>query len=463
MTKLYFQYCHDTFHSLFHPPSVIKEVEDGTIAKLLLMGIISLGARFSNDPFFAATDPRVRGRPYAQEAEQLLNLREISVTTIQAAVMIGLFCVTEGDPEAEAIYYTVACRNALILDLPNVPTLSRVDQEVNRRIWWTLNMIETWSSNALSLPRNVHPRADVPFPMEETVFLELRRQDFDLPSPTAMEESTASLLTQMVKLNAILVEITNLNSFAASTPNSTYNFSYRDAVDTLTNKLESWYNNLPLQLQDTHANLARYAELGLGGVFVAVYLGYYHYGQSLYYAYLHEDIYTTASFPTSEVDPQLMLPEQQAHYYADKCREHSTALLEILYRAYSTPGCDVLYTMVGHVLVISSTVQLHILLFSSSEPAIRAARSRLEKNFEILTRLQTYWPTLDVCFARFREFHKACQKSKETSFRMDRWMLQFLLDYAKPPVGEKGELVDEMDLGELRPWSMTDLGFSPYQ
>jgi hypothetical protein len=462
VTKLYFQYIHDTFHSLFHPPSVIKEVEDGTIPKILLLGIISLAARFSNDSFFANIDPRARGRPYAHEAEQLLNLREISLTTIQAAVIIGCFCVTEGDPEAEGIYYTVACRNALILDLPNLPAQSRVAQETQRRIWWTLNMIETWSSNGLGLPRNIHPRESVPFPMEETVFLELRAQDSELPSPSAMEESTASLLTQMVKLNGLLVEITNLNSFAASTPNSTYNISYRDTVDALTNKLESWYNNLPLQLQDTHANLTRYAELGLGGVFVAVYLGYYHYGQSLYYAYLHEDIYTTASFPTHEVDPQLMLPEQQAHYYADKCRQHSTALLELLYRAYSTPGCDVLYTMVGHVLVIASTVQLHILLFSPSEPAIRAARSRLEKNFEILTRLQGYWPTLDVCFVRFREFHKACQKSKETSFRLDRWMLQFLLAFAKPPVGEKGETMDETEMEHSKMWSMSDLGFSPY-
>ena len=60
--------------------------------------------------------------------------------------------------------------------------------------------------------------------------------------------------------------------------------------------------------------------------------------------------------------------------------------------------------MVGHVLVIASTVQLHILLFGTDEIQIRAARSRLERNFEILSKLQSYWPTLDVCFSRFREF-----------------------------------------------------------
>ena len=270
LTKLYFQYIHDTFHSIFHAPSTIQEVEEGSLPKVLLFGIISLSARFSNDLFFAGIDPRLRGRPFAQEAEHLLNLREISLTTIQAAVLIGAFCVTEGDPEAEAIYYGVACRNLLLLDLPNMPTVSRVDQEINRRVWWTLNMIDVWSSSGMRLPRNLSHRSDVPYPMEETIFLQLRREDLDLPSPDTMggstvalfaQDSAASLLTQMVKLNAILVEITNLNKVAASSPTASFEPSYRDAVDDLSLKLEGWYNNLPLQLQDTHANLARVSSL----------------------------------------------------------------------------------------------------------------------------------------------------------------------------------------------------------
>ena len=393
-------------------------------------------------PSFTGIDPRIRGRPFAQEAEHLLNLRDVSLITIQASVLLGAFVVTEGEPAAEAIYYVIACRCAMLLDLPNRQTSSRVEQEVNRRAWWTLKMIDVWSSNGVRLTPALQPRADVPYPMEETIFLQLRREDFDLPSPTLMQESAASLLTQMVKLNAILVEIQNLNQMAAASP-FLAGVNSNKQVDDLTTKLEGWYNNLPINLQDTHANLSRYAALGLGPMFVAVYLGYYHYGQLLYYQYLHEDAYEDTL---------------HARYYADKCKAHSIGLLEITYRAYSTPGCEVYYTMVGHVLVIASTVQLHILLFATDDMQIRAARSRLEKNFEILTRLQTFWPTLDVCFSRFSEFHKALQKSKEKSFRMDRWMLQFLFEFAKP-MEEKME--DENGLGELHPWRMTDLGFSP--
>lgn len=300
-------------------------------------------------------------------------------------------------------------------------------------------MIDVWSSNGVSLPRSIIPRDNVHLPLEETVFLDMRRENYELPSTTLMQESYASLLAQVVKLNAVLVEIGELNRAAAAS--QPFKPSLNASVDALTGKLEGWYANLPTQLKDTPENLQHYASLGLGHFFVSVYLGFYNYGQLLYYQYLHE-----ASFDETT----------HAGYYADKCKSNATALCEILYRAYETAGCQVYYTMVGHVLVIASTVQLHILLFSSDDEQCRAARARLERNFEILTKLQTFWPTLDVCFTRLREFHKACQKSRESSFRMDLWMLQFLFEFANP-VGERTD-----ELSELYPWNMTELGFNPY-
>ena len=240
----------------------MQDVEDGTFPHVLLFGIISLAARFSNDVYFTGIDRRVRGRPFAQEAEHLLNLRDVSLITIQAAVLIGAFVITEGEAAAEAIYYAIACRCAMLLDLPNMIVPSRVEQEVNRRAWWTLKMIDVWSSNGVRLAPALQLRADVPYPMEETIFLQLRREDFDLPSPGSMQESYASLLTQMIKLNAILVEIQKLNQAAAAST-SLAGFGLNEQVDTLTEKLESWYNSLPVSLQDTHANLARYCKLNM--------------------------------------------------------------------------------------------------------------------------------------------------------------------------------------------------------
>ena len=176
-------------------------------------------------------------------------------------------------------------------------------------------------------------------------------------------------------------------------------------------------------------------------MFVAVYLGYYHFGQLLFYQFLHGGCHSTVL---------------SAAFYAQKCHSFAESLCEIVYAAHSTPGCDVQYTMVGHILVIASTVQIHTLLFSDNEEQISKARGRLEKNFEILSQLRGYWPTLDVSFTRLRAFHQACRDSMDESFRLDQWMLRFLSEFAEP-VSDKvmGQSPD------TRLWSWENIGSSP--
>jgi hypothetical protein len=89
--------------------------------------------RFSNHPFFSGAEKRVRGRIYAQASAQLLDLRDISLQTIQACVLLGAFSIVEGEAAPEAVYYSVACRIAMLIDLPNAPVPTRLEQEVNRR------------------------------------------------------------------------------------------------------------------------------------------------------------------------------------------------------------------------------------------------------------------------------------------------------------------------------------------
>lgn len=106
--------------------------------------------------------------------------------------------------------------------------------------------------------------------------------------------------------------------------------------------------------------------------------------------------------------------------------------------------------MVGHALVVSSTVQLHILLFSDNDSEIDAARHRLERNFVILCSLQNLWRTIDHSFGRFREFHEACVRAKanlrnpSSTFRLDRWMIGFLMEFSKP-VQQRTEAMDIVD------------------
>ena len=298
-------------------------------------------------------------------------------------------------------------------------------------------MIDVWSSAGVRLPKQMPSIDNIPLPCDEEIFLRLKHGD--LVPQEFQSSSQSSLLAQMIKLNRILVEINEVNQRTVA--GHTVGVILEDVVMELSNKLDDWHAGLPLFMHDNTTNLQRYAAQGLGRVFVAVYLGYYHFGQLLFYQFLHGDCHSTVL---------------SAQFYANKCKAHAESLCEIVYAAHSIPGCEVQYTMVGHILVIASTVQIHTLLFSDSEAQISAARRRLERNFEILSQLRKYWPTLDVSFTRLRAFHQACRDSMDESFRLDQWMLRFLYEFA--------EVVSDKVVGaspEMGAWSWGDIGFSP--
>lgn len=297
-------------------------------------------------------------------------------------------------------------------------------------------MIDVWSSSGVRLPRLLTPKEDVPLPMDETAFLEMTRsQGFDV---AIGQERKSSLLAEMVRLNRILLQINDFNIRASEQELDAE--SITSNVENLSKQLDVWLEELPGHIRDTRENMERYAAQGLGRVFAAIYLGYYHYGQMLFYRFLHED---SQQFNT------------QARYYAEKCKQHSGSLCDIVYASDEVLGCDVKYNMIGHVLVIASTVQLHSLLFEADDSHVAVAKTRLEKNFCFLTRLRDLWPTLDFCMDRLMAFHQACRDSADTSFRMDRWMVRFLVEFASP-VNDKAS-----NSNEVNPWSLAGLGITP--
>jgi hypothetical protein len=340
-------------------------------------------------------------------------------------VLLGAVSITEGEADAESVYYSVACRIANLLHLGQRPAGNPIEREVNIRVWWTLCMIDVWSSTGVGLPRQMSRIDDIPLPMDEAIFRRWNRVNVQGNEFEVDLDSGSSLLAQMIKLNRILMEINDaINITVAGGANT---LMEEGTVTLLSQKLDDWHLSLPASIHDTPENLKIWASQGLGRLFVAVYLGYYHFGQLLFYQFLHEDLHSS---------------HPNVHVYSQKCKAHAAALCAIVYAANATPDCSVLYTMVGHILVIASSVQIHTLLFGTDDIEISAARKRLEGNFEALTELRRYWPTLEVCFARLRAFHRTARSSMDTSFQMNGWMLRFLSHFARM-VGDKEEKNDD--------------------
>jgi hypothetical protein len=78
-------------------------------------------------------NPRDRGDRYAEESSRLLNLRDVSLTTAQACVLLGAFSITRGEAQSESVYYCVACRIANLLNLAKKATSDPIEHEVNVR------------------------------------------------------------------------------------------------------------------------------------------------------------------------------------------------------------------------------------------------------------------------------------------------------------------------------------------
>ncbi|TEA16703.1 hypothetical protein C8034_v011875 [Colletotrichum sidae] len=387
--------------------------------------------RFSTDPVFADVDPRERVHGYLRAAEASLNLRHVSLTTIQVCVLIGAATTADGDGESENIYYGVACRMAQLLDLPNRPATSLLEREVNIRVWWSLCMIDVWSSTAVKLPKLLPARSDIPLPMDDLPFLSLSRAG---SHAAPLSAQSSQHLSQMVRLNRILLDVNDFNQRCVA-DNPDWD-SLERGVEALSARMEGWLAALPQNMRDTPENFAWFAARGLGRTFAAVYLGYYHFGQLLYYQFLYGAAATTAINPTASASVA------RRDSYAKRCKEHAARLCDMVYRAQTTANADVRYTMAAHVLVIASTVQIHTLLFSGDEADISLARRRLERNFEQLLQLRCYWPTVDRAISRLRAFHETARTSIDTSFVLDRWMLRFLVEFAEP--------MEEKDVGTDR-------------
>jgi hypothetical protein len=410
LADLYFDYIHDQFHSMYHRPSFMDDVANNRVPEVVLLAIIALSSRFSVNDHFIETDPRKRGEPYRKASEKLINMRDMNPTTIQACVLLGAYAAASGETDVENLYYSMAGRICLMVDLPNRQVSCLMEREMNIRTWWTVCMVDVWSSTAVKLPRVMPMDSTVPLPIDEIPFSSMSA--YLTPTLSNQEALGSPLLAEMIKLNRILSRVIDFNRQCVS--EHLEGAPLELGMRTLTREMDDWLENLPPNMRDTPENFQSFVSRGLGRMFAAVYLGYYHYGQLLNYQFLSCPLEaTTWSTP-----------------YADACKYHAAQLCSLVYRSFCTPGSEVLYSAVSHILVIASTIQIHALLFSADEVQIRISKSRLERNFEILLRLRTYWPSVDSAMSRLRAFHQTCLKSKETSFVLDRWLLRFLVQFA---------------------------------
>ncbi|KAL3446296.1 hypothetical protein BJX65DRAFT_308996 [Aspergillus insuetus] len=422
LANLYFENVQGGFPNILHRPTFMGDVANGSVPLILLYGVIGLSARFSVHPSLRKVEPWERGRPYAKEAERMLDLHNVTLTTIQACILLAINLAIEGESMTECVFLAIAARMALLLDLPNAVAGTPLQQELNRRVWWSIVTTDTWCSANLCVPRAIRLGDNVPILLDEWAFSRLGRDD-QLDSPT-LSACSSSPLAHLVHLNRLLYEIHQVNAMIVD--DHVQPDRAQSSIDALSASLDNWISGLPSEMHYTESNMAHWAAAGFGPVFATLHINYNHAAQLLFYQFLYASQGNGAA--TKPVPGEVLL----ADAYACRCKAHAAALCDLIYSARVNHGLDLRFTILAHILVIASTVHIHSLLFSVDEEEIALAKVRLQRNFETITRLHAYWPTASASFSRLQAFHSACLKSTHSSFRLDRWMLGFMLEFSKP-------------------------------
>ncbi|KAL2866458.1 uncharacterized protein BJX67DRAFT_140676 [Aspergillus lucknowensis] len=409
LVDLYLQLIHDKPHTFFHPATLKSRVRTGSLPNAILYGILSFAARLSSD-----RTTQARAKDFSQSARKALKITidEVTLDNVHATAIIGNVCGVEGDSRAESLFFGISFRMAQILRLPEAsPEDDRITREIKLRTYWSLYMIDQWSSAGLDMPRQIPDTNQHSLPMFELEFWSLRPGERG-PNTLAHDQSPG-LWGYMVILARVFGKIQELHRKLANSKLS--DTEAEEYTRKLALEFEQFSQNLPSDVQLTRENMEHHAMMGLGATFVALHLGYHHYSTLLYFHYLDA---THTQVPSQAL-------------FAARCKFHAAAFSDLLSSSNEVSGCEAVYFIVAHMTVISSSALLHALLFGEPDE-LPDTRKRLYSNFQVLLKLKQYWPDVNMVITRLFTFQEACMRSTDRVYVVDKWIVKFLLQHALP-------------------------------
>ncbi|OWT42477.1 C6 transcription factor [Pochonia chlamydosporia 170] len=420
LISVYFDTLDHTEASLFHHQSFLQAFDKEEIPLVTLLALFALAARFSDHSYFQNCHRWARGLKWRQEAKTLFNLQvmNVSLSTLQGCRLLSSLAAAEGDSDTVSICNGLSTCVASLLDLPRNLSKQPLRREIELRVLATVYMTDVWVSSGRDVKRLSHFDETLPWPIGEVDFRNLTEENVEDEITTGDVLSRRSCMwSQMIPLTNIFGQINDLNHGMDCCEDD--QASDLAKIGAVSLDLAYWQRNLPDRLQDETQNLAYFASINLGHVFVALHVGFHYYHVLLYYRFLH--------FQTGQA-----IPESQLEYSL-RCKTHAVAITNLIWSSCRDFNVNCTWLMVSHVLVISSSVHLHTFLLNPSDEAVSEARSLLERNFQLLTRLCCYWPWLDQAMSRLKAFQEACLRAREVSdvFKMNSWLRHFLHVYDK--------------------------------
>ncbi|KAL4939200.1 hypothetical protein BDV06DRAFT_39076 [Aspergillus oleicola] len=410
LVHLYFRYIHDIPHTIFHEPTFMRRLNDGTAPMIHIYAMCALAARFSNNPVFGNTAPCDRGKFFATEAVRLCQPYMISpsLESVQGFLLIGYYFSGEGNVDGKHIYIGLARLHAERLSCSEDSSV--VYQEEYRRGWLSIHVASHWSAWDMAMePESLTDGPEFLPRMDDATW---RSASAELLDPDQVQDifrcdmwaQMARTLGVFARINTLLRKLSrNLISFD----------DYCAQAAQIEVALEQWTENLPSRLTWKFDNLLFLAGRRLGQVYLAMHVGFFHFRQMLFFPFLD----ARAARKTG--------PSQ-----AIKCKDSASVVSFILQYSKTIRDCELDYFIYGHIGIVSSCVHLHTLLFSDDFRELSMTRQRLLSNFQYLMAVKSYWPIVEHYTIHLRTFQNSCRDSISDPFVLDNWMACFLTEHS---------------------------------
>lgn len=295
-----------------------------------------------------------------------------TLATVQGFLLIGYYFGGQGNVHGKYVYVGMARLHAQLVPLESLTDM--IHREEHRRTWLSIHIASHWSASDMAMePISFFDEPSYRPKIDDAEFHTSRlglSEGSVSPSPKyGMWAQMAQTLNIYTKINIL---IRRLSQGSISFP------EYCEETDILERDLDQWEELLPPALVYTYENLIHMVEKNVGKIFLSMHIGYYHFRQMLLFPFLDS-----------------RLSQSAAHSRAVKCKESASIISDILRASEATPGCKMLYFIYGHIAVVSSSVQLHTLLFNNNKLERNQARDGLISNFQHLMSLKSYWPVVD--------------------------------------------------------------------
>ncbi|KAL4916145.1 hypothetical protein BDW62DRAFT_109510 [Aspergillus aurantiobrunneus] len=427
LVHLYFRFIHDIPHTIFHVPTFLRRVDDGTAPMLHVYAMCALAARFSNNRLFDGTAPCDRGKVFATEAVRLSQPYMISpsLEMVQGFLLIGYYLSGEGDVDGKHIYVGLARLHAERLSLSDNP--SSVYQEEYRRSWLSIHVASHWSAWDMAMePMSLPDGPDFLPKIDDATF---RTASTELLNVNHVQDaSRCDMWAQMARTLGIFARV---NTVMRQLSRNMISFDdYCTQAAEVEASLDRWAENLPPKLTWNFDNLMLLAGRRLGQIYLAMHIGFFHFRQMLFFPFLDARAARNSG------------PDQ-----AFKCKDSAAAVTSILQYSKNIKHCELDYFIYGHIGVVSSCVHLHTLLFSDEYRELSMARQRLVSNFQYLMAVKSYWPIVEHYATHLRTFQNSCRDSVSDPFVLDNWMARFLIEHSSLLSERQLAPVQSPDLG----------------